>query len=209
MTTTSKHEERSSLRALYASLAARRRPEDVAEMIREVIGDRLSKGEYSTLENAARYALKRYVFDYTSMAEEFARPVGMDRQVARARELFETAYPLTEDQCSNPEAVEALVRTISAEIGKAFGANDFMYDRLSHQERKARGIEFSRRGYNKRFRLLARMERRLVNLAREIQKREFQMVGKSGLASKLSWEEFSADVDTACFVAGDYCLAAP
>lgn len=195
------HTERTPLRALFDSLGQRRRPEDVAETIREVLGSALDASESPILERAAQGSLKRRLFGFTSMLEEFARPVGMDRQVARARELFQTAYPLNEDLCSNPEAVEEFIRAVGAEIGKAFGASDFKHDRLSRPERDKLGIEFSRRGYNKRFRLLARMEAKLMRLVREIRKREFQMISKSGLASRLSWEEFTADVDSACFVA--------
>jgi hypothetical protein len=192
---------RTPLRTLYESLDKRRRPEDVAETIREVLGEALSEGELSTLEGAARGSLRRQLAGYTSMLEEFARPVGMDRQVARARELFRSAHPLAEDLCSDPGAVEDFLRTVGEEIGKRAGASDFKHHRLTAAEREERGIELSRRGYNKRFRLLGRMEAKLATLIRELKKRELQMVGKSGLASRLSWEEFAADADSACFVA--------
>lgn len=190
-----------ALRELYASLSARRRPEDVAETIRELLGDALQPHEARMLERAARGSLARRLFGFTSMAQEFARPVGADRQVARACELFRSAYPLNHDLCANPDAVEAFIRAVSQEIGKVFGESDFRDHRLSHRERVERGIELSRRGYNKRFRLLARLEAKLHRLVREIRKRELQMVGKSGLASRLSWEEFAADRDAAAFAA--------
>ncbi|HEX8390814.1 MAG TPA: hypothetical protein VF665_00540 [Longimicrobium sp.] len=193
--------ERTPLVALHESLSARRRPEEVAETIREVLGNRLSADEAAVLERAAGGSLKRMLFGYTSMAEEFARPVGLGRQVARARELFERAHPLGDDLASNPEAVEEYIRHVGAEIGKAFGASDFKANRLTASERAERGIELSRRGYNKRFRLLARMEAKLATLIRELKKRDFQLLGKSGLASRLTWEEFAADEDSACFVA--------
>jgi hypothetical protein len=193
--------DRPPLRALFESLCARRRPEDVAEGILEVLGDALDASGRRTLERAARGSLKRRLFGYTSMLEEFARPVGMNRQVARARELFQTAYPLNEDLCSHPAAVEEFIHTVGAEIGKTFGASDFKHNRLSKPERDELGLDLSRRGYNKRFRLLARMEAKLQRLVREIRKRDFQRIGKSGLASRLTWEEFAADVGSACFVA--------
>ncbi|HEX2078111.1 MAG TPA: hypothetical protein VHG08_10395 [Longimicrobium sp.] len=190
-----------ALRELHASLSARRRPEDVAETIRELLGDSLAADEARVLETAARGSLSRRLFGFTSMAQEFARPAGADRQVARACELFRSAYPLNHDLCANPDAVEAFIRTISQEIGKVVGQSDFRDHRLSHRERAERGIELSRRGYNKRFRLLARLEAKLHTLVREIRKRELQMMGKSGLASRLSWQEFSADRDAAAFAA--------
>ena len=45
------------------------------------------------------------------------------------------------------------------------------------------------------------MERKLVTLAREIRKREFTLVSKSRLATRLLWQVFAADSDSACFVA--------
>jgi hypothetical protein len=192
---------RTPLRALYESLGERRRPEDVAETIREVLGDSLTAAERRRLEVAARGSLRRRLFGYTSMLQDFARPVGMDRQVARAGELFQSAYPLSEDLCSDPEAVEEFLHAIGKEIGKQWGASDFKHHRLTGEEREGRGIELSRRGYNKRFRLLARMEAKLATLIRELKKRDLQMVGKSGLATRLSWDEFAADADAACFVA--------
>ncbi|WP_420127712.1 hypothetical protein [Longimicrobium sp.] len=199
MTTSTAGQE--AMRELYASLSARRRPEDVAETIRELLGDSLTRQEAHVLETAARGSLARRIFGYTSMAQEFARPVGADRQVARASELFRSAYPLNGDLCSNPDAVEAFIRAMGQEIGKVFGQSDYRDHRLTHGQRKELGMELSRRGYNKRFRLLARMEAKLQRLVREIRKRELQMVGKSGLASRLSWDEFAADPDAAAFAA--------
>jgi hypothetical protein len=193
--------EEAALRELYVSLSARRRPEDVAETIRELLGDALTAREARVLETAARGSLARRLFGFTSMAQEFARPVGADRQVARACELFRSAYPLNQDLCSNPDAVEAFIRAIGQEIGKVFGQSDYRDHRLTHVERMERGIELSRRGYNKRFRLLARMEAKLQRLVREIRKRELQMTAKSGLASRLSWDDFAADRDAAAFAA--------
>jgi hypothetical protein len=135
------------------------------------------------------------------MLQDFARPVGMDAQVAVAVELFDAAYPMAADVCANPQAVERFVRTVGDEIRKVYGRSDFLADRLNRAARREAGLEMGHRAYNKRFRLLGRMEAKLATLTREVQKFEFQMVAKSGLASKLTWEDFAADTDTACFVA--------
>ncbi|NML70390.1 hypothetical protein HHL23_11325 [Chryseobacterium sp. RP-3-3] len=47
---------------LYETLDQRRRPEDVAEMIAELLEDQLIKHEHSILEKAAKCSLKRSVF---------------------------------------------------------------------------------------------------------------------------------------------------
>ena len=189
------------LASLFNSLSERRRPEDVAEMIREALGTKLGRGELRTLEKAARGSLKRQLFGYTSMLETFAKPVGLERQVKTACELFATAYPLAGDLTSNPEVVREFIREVGGEIRKVYGRSDFKHDRLPAKARRAAGVDLSRRKYNKRFRLLARMEERLVRLVREIRKRELQMVGKSALAARLPWSEFRKDTSSACFVA--------
>lgn len=189
------------LRALFDTLAARRRPEDVAEMVGEVLGSALTPADVRLLDGARRGSLKRSVYGYSSMAQAFAGPVGMGPQVQTACELFAEAHPLTADLYANPNAIEAFVHELSRMIGKEPGKNDFMYERLPSKTRKARGIELSRRAYNKRFRLLARMEERLSALVRAVQRVDIVYLSKSGLASKVTWEAFAADVDTACFVA--------
>ncbi len=45
------------------------------------------------------------------------------------------------------------------------------------------------------------MERKLATLERELRKREYTLISKSRLASKLTFEEFSADTGSACFIA--------
>lgn len=199
--TTDESTQHSTLRRLYASLSERRRPEDVAEMILELRGESLSPQERRVLQRAARGSLRHLLFGYTSMAQEFARPVGAQQQMATAGDLFETLAPLPPEQCDDPEAVESYVRRAGREIRKRFGENDFKQDRLNRAQRAAADLDLSRRRYNKLFRLLTRMEDKLSTMTREMKKRELTMVGKSGLASTLSWEEFAADVDSACFIA--------
>lgn len=189
------------MRKLFATLNQRRRPEDVAQMIVERLGDNLSPDERKTLKPAARGSLKNRLFGYTSMLEEFVRPAGFKRQVAVAVQLFENVPRLNDEECDDPNAVESFVRAASAEIKKAFGENDFRSGRLNHLARESANLDLSRRRYNKLFRLLARMESKLLRHARESRKCEFQIVGKSGLASKLSFDEFATDENSACFIA--------
>ncbi|GJG85931.1 hypothetical protein tb265_11120 [Gemmatimonadetes bacterium T265] len=189
------------LASLYASLDARRRPEDVAATISELLGPALAPGQARVLDRAARGSLARTVWGYTSMLQDFARPVGCARQVAKAVELFASAHPLSDDLCRAPTAVERFAREAGAAIRKAYGASDFKADRLDRAARAAAGVALGHRAYNKRFRLLARLEAKVVTLARELRKRGLQMAGKSGLASRLPWDAFAADADTACFVA--------
>ncbi len=189
------------MKQLYDSLKQRKRPEDVAEMVLEELQGRLSPQEADVLRKAAKGSLRHRLFQYTSMLQTFVQPVGLERQVATARELFESVRSLPTEQASDPEAVEQFIRAAGEEIRKRFGSSDFKIDRLNHEARRAAGLDISRRRYNKLFRHLVRMEQKLYTLVREQKKRDLTMIGKSGLASKLSWEEFSRDVNSACFIA--------
>lgn len=185
---------------LYLSLNQRKRPEDVADNILELLKNRLNQAEQSCFQKAAKGSLKQHVFSYTSMLQDFAKPVGLQRQVSKAMELFSTAYPLGTQSCDHPASVEQFIRHISQEIHKSFDKNDFKADRLNRQARAEHGMEISKRRYNKLFRHLTRMEAKLKKLIGELKKLMFTKVGKSGLAHTLSQEAFSKDSDTACFI---------
>lgn len=186
---------------LYLSLNQRKRPEDVADNILELLENHLNRAEQSCLQKAAKGSLRQHVFSYTSMLQDFSAPVGLQRQVSKAMELFTTAYPLDTQACDHPDSVEQFIRHISQEIHKSFGSNDFKADRLNRQARSECGMEISKRRYNKLFRHLTRMEVKLNKLIGELKKLTFTKVGKSGLAHTLLQENFSKDRDTACFIA--------
>jgi hypothetical protein len=186
---------------LYETLHKRRRPEDVAEMIRVALGASLSRQEGAILEKAARYSLKRGFVKATSMLEDFQRPLPPERQVRKALELFRRTESWSAADCADPGRVEALIKALSPLIGKQFGASDFKLHRLNGEQRVALGLDLSRRRYNKLFRFLARLERKLRTYVREQKKYEFTCIGKSRFATRLTLEEFGRDADTAAFIA--------
>jgi hypothetical protein len=186
---------------LYASLDRRQRPEDVADNILALLDRDLTIKERACLQQAAKGSLRQNLVGYTSMLEEFAAPVGMDLQVAKALELFTTAYPLDLQLCDRPEVVEQFILHIGKEIHKSFGSNNFQADRLNRQARSDLGMDISKRRYNKLFRHLVRMETRLQKLIYQLKKLMFTKVGKSGLAQTIDRAEFARYRDTACFIA--------
>src|SRR5690606_17201294 len=93
------------------------------------------------------------------------------------------------------------VKVAEQSIGKEYGCNDFKKDRLPKPDRKAAGINISRRQYNKRFRLAVRLEKKARTLAREQFKRSLTLASKNRLASGITWDDFSADVNSAAFIA--------
>ncbi|MFJ3901206.1 hypothetical protein [Streptomyces sp. NPDC090025] len=193
------------LRELHTSLGLRKRPEDVAQSVLDLHaagGVVLSPSSLAALDKAAAHSLRRLWHGYTSLREDFARPVGAQRQLGRAAALFASVPELPDGAGDDPERIEAVIRRAGEEIGRTYGQNDFGLDRLDRAERAAAGLgELSKRQYNKRFRLLRRMEAKLARLLHEQRRREVTMTGKSAFAHTLPYEPFAADPHTAAFVA--------
>ncbi|MFF7492841.1 hypothetical protein [Streptomyces rubiginosohelvolus] len=193
------------LRELHASLTLRKRPEDVARLIQDLYaaqGTDLDTATEAALAKAAEHSLRNLWHGYTSMREEFARPVGAQRQLARAANLFMNVPDLPDNAGDDPAQIEVVIRRAGEEIGRSYGQNDFGMDRLNRTERTAAGLgEISKRQYNKRFRLLRRMEAKLARLIHEQRRREVAITGKGALAHVLPYELFATDTDTAAFIA--------
>ena len=187
------------LRELHRSLDERRRPEEIAKLILELRGDDLSRAERRLLTTKVGSAhRRRFAWWRTSMSEDFARPVGAQAQLAVATQLFEAEAVDPND----PDAIAEFVARASGEIAKTPTRSDFMFDRLNREGRREAGLgEMSRRQYNKRFRLLARLAEKQRRLERELLRRRFTQVSKSALASRIPYEELAADAATACFIA--------
>ena len=192
------HHEINAMEQLFKTLNQRKRPEDVAQMILDFLGEELTLKESKSIEKAAKNSLKRNYWGYSSMAQTFATAHNAKKQIAKTTELFNVQYG------KNPEDTEALSRFIeevSALIGKTAGENDFVKNRKNKQQRKEHNIDLSKRAYNKRWRLLKRLEEKLHKYIRESKKIEFQKISKHGIVHHLSFEEFAKDRNTACFIA--------
>ena len=183
----------SDLQDLYRSLDERWRPEDIAQKIEQLLD--LSPREAQTIGKAS--GARRSHF-FSSMSTDFHRPVDLATQLAKGQALFGRPVAF---QSNDMEKIEEWIRAADKSIGKTFGENDFKYHRLSKSERLAKGVEISRRQYNKRFRLAVRMEKKLQRFAREKFKRAIAIASKSRLVANISWEHFSSDLNSACFIA--------
>lgn len=183
---------------LYQFMQTRPRPEDVAQYI-VGCGVKFTERERRILKMAARHSFRNTLYDYSSMASDFFRPDTAEKQVKTASELFGVCA-LSSAECADPALVEGYVRHVSKLIGKQFGCSDFKDHRLNREQRIAAGLRKGHRWYNKRFRLLGRMERKILRMVREGKKYLLTRVGKSGFAIEVPYEEFAADLPTACFV---------
>ena len=207
------------VQALYVSIQTRPRPEDVAELVLDVLGGDLqaeaaqgpcsiasvlSKREHELLRYASRYSYKRLGVDYSSMARDFSRPTSqLPRQGAVAVALFGQDHPpmSASDWLDGARALR-YVEVVGAQLGKMVGANDFRTDRLrTKASRRAAGIHKNARWYNKRWRLLKRIEEKVARLAWNQRKYDYTRASKSMLAVRLTPEDVAADANTSCFVA--------
>ncbi|ASZ15061.1 hypothetical protein CK934_22250 [Chitinophaga sp. MD30] len=189
-----------TIAALYQTLQTRKRPEDIAEMIRYLLADKLSPSERNILEKAANGSLAKNAWGYTAMLQDFGNVVGAGHQVAAAVALFQ----LKEDNAAlydDPIHITNFLQHAAGIIHKTVGKNDFRHDRLNREEREILELDISKRRYNKKWRMLKRIERKLQTILRETKKLTFQKVAKHGLGHTISFETFSADIYAACFIA--------
>lgn len=187
---------------LYRTLSQRKRPEDVAEVILRIIGDDLSFFGRRKLQKAADGSLKNLVLGYTSMLQEFAKPVGAEKQVRKAMEIFKIGTSeISVSEYDSSFEIERFISHVSPLIRKDVGKNNYKTDRLNREQRMASDLELSRRRYNKLFRVLRHLEKKLGRLVVAYKNVEFQKIGKHGFAHHLSFEEFSRDKASACFIA--------
>ena len=141
---------------LYNCIQTRPRPEDVAEIILDILGADLTSGERSRIDKAARNSLRRNAYGFSSMASDFLRPVGAGQQTTKAAELFVPIKSLTTDESADPEKVRLFLAAIAPRVAYQLGKTDFRSDRLNRVGRAQAGLEFRKRQYNKRWRLLKR-----------------------------------------------------
>lgn len=206
-----------AVRALGESLAFRLRPEDAAALAWGALEGGLSLREDMLLRKAA--GVKRGRPDVagaaglvarlragedardprSSMPARFFKPVGCAVMVATAPRFFAGAHGGADGD--DPAAVAGLLDTVSPEIHKARARNHYADDRLNRADREAQGLDLSRRQYNKRFRFLARFERKLARFVKERRRVALTKIGRSGLASALAPEDRPADPATAALVA--------
>ncbi|WP_223152158.1 hypothetical protein [Chitinophaga qingshengii] len=188
-----------SLDTLYESLCLRKRPEDIAVLIRDETGAHLSSAELALLDKAASLALRNQVWQYTSMLESFAAVVGAEQQINTAIQLFKVDHP--NGAVTDPQVVDTFLATVSPLIHKNPGFSSYKTDRLNREARAAAGLDLSKRRYNKLFRCLRHLEKKLRTMISQAEKSRFQRIGKHAFAEDISREDFMADTHSACFIA--------
>lgn len=180
-----------SVPQLYQSIQERWRPEDVLRIVLELQGDTLSPKDRNKLTAAAGRVRR------SSMSSIFAKADEMTRQIKIAETVFNVKAPKKQD----PAAIKKFIGTLKGRLGVE--GTDFKAHRLNHNDRKAtRGVSAKgHRAYNKQFRCLARLVDKYERCAKVSNLKELAQIAKNRLASRIEEEDFSSDLNTACFIA--------
>ena len=179
------------MRDLYKTVMERKRPEDIADMIMEKFHDHFSWFEKKAIKKAATNSFRRGQYSYSSMSDIYNKPVGAMRQLSKGKDLFPNIDVQHELISEHSNEINLYAKQVGCTIFKPLDKNNFLTDRLNKKDRREKGLDISKRQYNKRFRYLKRLKAKSDTLTREISKREFTQIGKTGLTTKLTYEEFS------------------
>ena len=191
-----------TLDTLYESLDGRSRPEEIAETILDGgVDTGLSNREKLVLERASKHSLRRSYYGWSSMSDDFARPCGASHQLDALSHLFGHRRENLVDAELDPDRLDQLLVTAGATIKWDRTDVSFKHDRLNRADRTDLGLDISKRQYNRRFRLLTRLNRKTNTLDTELRKRALLLVGRSGLVADITRERFGQDVFAAQFVA--------
>ena len=113
------------------------------------------------------------------------------RQLSKGKDLFPNIDVQHELISEHSNEINLYAKQVGCTIFKPLDKNNFLTDRLNKKDRREKGLDISKRQYNKRFRYLKRLKAKSDTLTREISKREFTQIGKTGLTTQLTYEEFS------------------
>lgn len=178
---------------LHGSLDQRLRPEDVLKLIVGGCPDAVSTNVSRRVQEMVNRP--QYWHSWSSMSSDFASPVGGARQLASAALAFQREAPR-----SDPDEPEGL-RRAAVGLGAGLGWSLAHEGHLTREQRAAAGVELSRRKYNRQWRAVQRIKRKADRLEIEQRKRELFIIGRSGLAHRITLERFAADPAAAHFIA--------
>ncbi|MFC8454369.1 hypothetical protein [Kitasatospora sp. NPDC057223] len=185
-------EPAAALERICASIGQHRDPAAVARLVRELL-PAPTPDEAVWLDRAGRRTFAR-------TSGPAPRPVGAGRQLAVAGALFGTVGEA--GGADGPEQVARAVRLGGREIGREPGAAGFRDGRLNREARAEAGLGgLSKRQYNKRFRLLQRLEAKQAVLDVAERERRAAALAESGLLPLLDAARPTGDLGTACLIA--------
>lgn len=170
---------------LYRSVTERLRPEDVAREVINFFPDAPHMSKWRSRTSVGR----------SYMPTDFPEPHPLTR-TANVLALLLDQPRLSPDQTLGPE-MDALLDLAKREIA----VDGAIEQRMNREERGKAGLRMSRRRYNKIHRIIRFLEAERAGNRQFGKVCAFLRAAKTGLARHLTVDEFSADRDTALFVA--------
>ena len=187
--------ESASARELFASLSGRLAPETVLALVLDVFGDTFSFNDKKLISTIAIPRAYRSL-----MQTEFEPVAPIHRPLSTLCLLTDRLSPSREN-AADPAFIRGVIAGTRGQIGMAEGQTDYKHNRLDRRARHARGIDISRRRYDKLFRLIAHIETETTDMVDQIALFELGRFAKIGFAPRISAGHFFDDPATAAFVA--------
>lgn len=181
-----------TLESLHSGLSGRPRPEDVLAGLRTLYPTAPSWRQrlLSGISRTSTYSYLPTDFEPTSSATGtaviLAELLGVDMPAGAG---------------SDPEATRVLLSTAQDLVGFRDGARNFKADRDNRDARKSKGLDMSRRRYDKLFRLVARLEGHLLKQAEQQALLDLNRFAKTSFAADLPYDRFASSAASASFVA--------
>lgn len=187
--------QETTLRELYATLQGRHRPEEVSALVLRLLNRDLDRDTRRVLARAAQGGGWGSL-----MAVDFAAPSLPTDAMQRLAALLFGEDVVARDNAT-PEDLRALLDDARTRLGMVAGRTSFKYDRDNRQSRATFGMDYSRRRYNKLFRMVARLEQESLDFQRQHRLFQLGRFGKTSFAAQIPFESFAADHRTAAAVA--------
>lgn len=188
------------MKALYDATQMRPRPEDVAALVQSALEGKplVTSDERLVIGRAASKSAKHLGWKFSSMLQDFVRPKsGAANTLGIASKVLNIPIePITAVDAMNPDKLRRFAHALGHVIAKGHESV-----KLTREQRHAIGMYKNARWYNKRWRLLCRLERKIDRLAFNQRRYLFTRVANSGLAVEISKDDLTSDLDTACFIA--------
>lgn len=176
-----------SLYALHASMSQRWTTERVARALLALDDVALPRKAHALLRKATASKHR-----WTSMSETFEQAVIPRRQLTVGRELFPTVKPPR--RADEGQALGFYLERLKAHL-KITGTR-FDVDRPARDARP-----YGKRAFNKRFRYVKRLERKIESFQQAQRMRTLERMAKTLLAGWVTQADFVSDGRTACFLA--------
>lgn len=183
---------------LHKTLDRRPPPEVVCKLILDACGQQFTPAQRRVLERASSPA----AWTYSSMSEDFDRPVAAVHKVRTLMALF--GKQLSDESvmrmASDPWMLLGQLQFLAPFLGW-MGGDFTAAPPLNRQQRAAMGIDMSRRRYRRLVRQMRQTQQHAQGLQQQVLLRQLRLVASSGMAYSITVEEMRADPAAAAFVA--------